>query len=68
MKVKRISAVGNSCSFCNRGTLSKNGWVGLDYPYKTVISFENDGCGLSARICDDCLVELTEKVNNPTNE
>lgn len=60
MQVKYISAVGNSCNFCDKGSLLGNGSVSR--PYDNVVEFTSEGSGkLIARICDCCLTELTEK-------
>lgn len=59
-----------SCNFCNRGEL--NGADGLSYPYSEVYSFQRDnGDGLLAFACEDCLKELSTALPPPasiTNE
>jgi len=52
-----------SCNFCNRGRLKDDGH-GLEYPYDFVYEFiRSGGNGFKASICEDCLMELTTKVN-----
>lgn len=63
MKVERLNiSNGGSCNFCSRGKLSTTTHAALDYPYTKTTSFHNDnGGGLKAYICDDCLDELVAK-------
>lgn len=50
-----------SCNFCQKGELNKFG-NSLIYPYKNVITFKREnGNGLCACICEDCLDELYKK-------
>lgn len=52
-----------SCNFCQKGELNKLG-QSLIYPYKNVIVFIRDnGNGLCACICENCLDELYAKGN-----
>lgn len=50
-----------SCNFCQKGELNRFG-TGLVYPYENVVTFKRDnGSGLRATICEDCLDELYSK-------
>ena len=50
-----------SCNFCQKGELNKFG-NSLIYPYKKVINFKREnGNGLCACICEECLEELYKK-------
>jgi len=63
VKISYLKTDNGSCNFCNRGELNKSGH-GLVYPYEFVYDFgRSSGNGLRASICEDCLIELTTKVN-----
>ena len=63
VKISYLKFENGSCNFCNRGELNQHG-RGLVYPYKFVYEFKrSNGNGLKASICEDCLMELTTKVN-----
>lgn len=50
-----------SCNFCQKAELNRLG-MGLVYPYETVVTFKREnGIGLCAAICEDCLDELHSK-------
>ena len=59
-KVTKINARGNSCNFCDRGTLSKVN-VSLIFPYDMVYQVEAEK-GLKVRFCPDCLIKLGEYI------
>ena len=58
MKVSTKSSVGESCCFCNRSTSE----------YKKVYVLDCDNTGLRARMCGQCLSQLTEFVINEQEE
>lgn len=68
MKVERgLRNSYGSCNFCSRGKIRDSGLRPpnaniIEYPYDTVTTFCSDnGGGLKASICDDCLEELYAK-------
>ena len=58
-KIKSVVADNTSCNFCDKGVLNRSG-TGLSYPYVHVTTFQRNGSGLIASICNDCLKELNE--------
>lgn len=63
MKVEKenVRRDATSCNFCQKGELNKNK-NGLVYPYENVVKFIRDnGNGLCACICEECLDELYKK-------
>lgn len=63
MKVKKYSVRKDvtSCNFCNKGELSESK-MSLVYPYENVVVFgRENGNGLVASICEECLDELHKK-------
>lgn len=67
IRLNKLSARGNSCSFCDTGSLNK-ARNGLDYPYNIV--YELIGArGTTVRFCPDCLEDIAKENSklNPTN-
>ncbi len=66
IEVENIRKHGGNCNFCNRGELNVGGYgYGLIYPYDIVYTFMRDnGNGLKASICQDCINELFEKTKS----
>ncbi len=64
MKVEKKSVHDDRehCNFCHRGERKDNGF-GFSYPYESVFQFKVCGSGLVATICEECLIELKDKVN-----
>jgi hypothetical protein len=57
----------SSCNFCDKGELSKY-HTSLKYPYDIVFTFKRDnGNGLMATICQECLEELYIKSKSLQN-
>ena len=69
MKVEKenIKYTGSSCNFCNKGEMCKDS-IRLIYPYETLYTFQREGSGLKAAICEDCLKELFLKTNQNNNQ
>lgn len=64
IRLFKLNARGNSCSFCDTGILNKER-NRLDYPYDIV--YELMGArGVTVRFCPDCL-EGIAKENNKLN-
>lgn len=62
IKKENVRKDHSSCNFCTKGTLKANG-NGLEYPYEEVYSFtREEGSGLLACICEECLKELYDKI------
>lgn len=57
IEIKSVREAG-PCNFCRRG---KGDWEKItNYPYTQV--YEIEGNMISVRMCEDCVIELTEKM------
>lgn len=61
MDVVKVELSDGKCNFCERGTLM-TGVLGLSYPYSYVYRFNKESGGLTPNICEDCLLELNNKI------
>ena len=56
VEIKSVRDVG-SCNFCRRGKML-NSPIQLPYDY----IYEIDGNSVSVNMCEDCMIEFTEKM------
>jgi hypothetical protein len=67
VEIENMKDFHTSCNFCNKGELSRRG-IQLLYPYEFVYTFQREGNGLKATICEECLKELFIKTNQNNNQ
>ena len=61
MNIKRISASGNHCNFCQSGKMVDGV---LKYPYTEVTSITSGkNGGVTVFVCDECLTEISNIQN-----
>ncbi len=69
LRLFKLNARGNSCSFCDTGRLNK-AKNGLDYPYDIVYQLMG-ARGTTVRFCPDCLEGIAKehsKLNSSKDE